>query len=408
MDASRSAWCRRQRCARSPEFDLPVGALAVAITNLFELPFAVPLPEESLLFVAEDRTPDWDGIGSEATIEILQGRGSVPVLDPGHVLTTRLVFRSSTVRTELPLQAADVAFANWVEPLLTRRLRAQRARTFRRMKRLGAYRPVSVVAGTRILPRPVWDKGDADDVIETSFDFCLTFLNQFLVAVAAGSGDARIDALARGGLPFLCPVILEAVGTPNRVGTTFVRVIHEAVPDIADRAPLPRPTLEAASRFAVAGRRGDEPLFLFYELFHGAQAAILRGKYSESVVLCSTATETLVNVILTEVLSVQGRTRSVQGVLSAPFASRVSDHLPRATHAQLDRHDVTNVLGRWWQDAYLLRNRSVHEGYSPTRQEAVAARDATFALADTLGSGLRTDAATRDLGERLRISPPDA
>lgn len=359
------------------------------------------------MFLAEDRTGEWNGIDSDLSIDILQGRSSIPYLDHSHVLTTRLVFRSAIVRTELALQASDIAFRDWVEPLLSRRARIRRRLTFRRMAKLGFYRPVSVVAATRLISRAQWEAGDRDDLIEAAFDFCLTYLNEYLVSLAVGSGNARIDALSRGDFPFLCPVILEAVGASHRVGTTFVRVIHEATPDVAGRLPLPQRVLEAAARFATAGRRGDEPLFAFYELFHGAQAAILRGQFLQGVVLCGTATEVLIDVVLREALTLEGHSSRVEGILKAPFTSRVDDHLQAVTHALLDRHDPNNPLGRWWNDAYRLRNRSVHEGYRPTRLEALAARDATFALVDALGSGLRTQDATRNLGERLRMSPPD-
>lgn len=392
--------------ARSARFDLPESSFGLVVTNLLELPFFLPLPEGGQLFLAEPRTDAWEGISSEATSVLLQLPGAQH-LDDEHVATTRLVFRSAAVRTRLPLQAADITFGNWVDPLLSRQLRRRRARTLRRMTKTGITMPVSVVAATRLLPRSLWDEGEHDDHIDNALDFCLSYLNEYIVSVAVATGDARLRPIAKGELPITCPVILEAVGLPERVGTTFIRQIHQVYPHFSESHRLPADACAAAARLAMAGRRGDEPLFLFFELFHGAQAALLQRQGVQAVVLCGTATEVAIDVILSEGLALDGASeKDIHRELAQPFAQRVEAHLARITNTKLDRTEPTSPLGLWWRDAYSIRNRVVHDGYRPSYDEAQLVLEATVALVDALSEGLRSQSRTESLGDRLHLTPP--
>ena len=392
--------------ARSARFELPDGSFGLAVTNLLEVPIFLPLPEESQLFLAEPRREAWEGVPSEAT-------GKVLLLPPGqhldeeHIATTRLVFRSTSVRSRLPLQAADVAFGDWVEPLVSERLRRRRARTLKRMTKRGMTTPVSVVAGTRLLPRTVWEEGDHDELIDRALDFCVSYLNEYIVSVGVVTGDARLRPIAKGDLPITCPVILEAVGLQDRVGTTFIRRIHESYPHFSAVRRLPADVCAAAARLAAAGRSGDEPLFLFYELFHGAQTALLHRQSTQAVVLCGTATEVAIDVVLSEGLTLEGfSVEDVAKELRRPFAARVEAHLARITHVELDRSQPTNPLGGWWRDAYSVRNQVVHDGYRPTHDEAQLVVQATAELISALSKGLRSQKAKVNLGDRLHLTPP--
>jgi hypothetical protein len=157
----------------------------------------------------------------------------------------------------------------------------------------------------------------------------------------------------------------------------------------------------------MAGRRGDEPLFLFYELFHGAQAALLQRQSVEAVVLCGTAAEVAIDTILCEGLaSEELPEEDVRRELRRPFAQRVETHLSRVTNTELDRAEPTNPLGLWWQNAYAVRNQVVHDGYRPTYDEAQHVLEATVALVNALSEGLRSQPTSADLGNRLHLMPP--
>lgn len=75
------------------DFRLPDESLGIAITHVLELPTYLPVPNNSTMFLAEDRTPEWEGVTWTVTKQVLQHESPVPgSFEETHVMTTRLAF----------------------------------------------------------------------------------------------------------------------------------------------------------------------------------------------------------------------------------------------------------------------------------------------------------------------------
>lgn len=279
-------------------FDLPDGAVAVAVTHVLELPARLPSPIGAVLHLAQTRTAEWEGVGSSATAAALGLVRDDEDFPESHVVTTRLVFRAPRVRHRLPLEAADLAFGEWISPLINRRDRLTRRWTLALSRRIGIRLPVTVVGATNLIPARSWDDPDERDaIVEASLVACLTYLNEYIVALAVATGDARLRVMARGDLPVLCPMILEAVGGATRYGMTGLRQIHDVIPAGLGTEPVDDEVAAGAARMVTAARRGEEPFFLFYEVFHSAQAALLHTQFAQAVILLGTASEIMIDTV---------------------------------------------------------------------------------------------------------------
>jgi hypothetical protein len=134
----------------------------------------------------------------------------------------------------------------------------------------------------------------------------------------------------------------------------------------------------------------DHPMVPSSHLFLSASQAFHRGRFTHAIVDAGTAVEMLISAAIRLVGPERGYDdKKMEGVLAAPFASRVTDHFATLLGFGVEPWNADDALGEWWRQGYAARNEVVHSGHKPNEEEADHA----------LVSGLNLQ---RDLVERMR------
>jgi hypothetical protein len=133
-----------------------------------------------------------------------------------------------------------------------------------------------------------------------------------------------------------------------------------------------------------------------------ARRSLDLGQLRVSVMEAGTGAELLVSSVVREAAAARGDSATrISGRMKAPFKNRFVEHFLPLTGLEGDIADDTTAAGRWWQDSYLLRNRVVHDGYAPSRQEALNCLAAARELMAETGRALQSDPTTKRVGELL-------
>jgi hypothetical protein len=380
----------------------------LVVTHVLELPRDLVLPDKTAYAIFEPRDDlflDWPDDAKAALI----GMEQPP--DPGTGPVQRFVFRRRSARTRPPLMLADEAFGEWVEPLIGKELSRERTGLRRSVAKRGFPEIVTIAAATRFVSTEEWPSGRSARaaLLGGELDASLRALNQFLISLSLARNDASIRPLARGDLPFLCPVILETVSlqSGSRHGTSFAYQIHERTPDIpvVEEVQLDDTTL-LAFQIARSAYHNAEPFFLFYELMQQAIGYFDEGRHAAAAIATGSAVEALFSATIRASSEATREDQIVrERVLDSPLRNQVEHHLGRYTNCLVDLGDANNPFGRWWQGGYQLRNRVLHNGYRPPRHESRAALDDAGVVVTAVRTGLLSRPATKEIGGTLNWGP---
>lgn len=334
---------------------------------VLELPADLRLPPGSGVMAIEASDGRFDGWPTGALVAVT-GAADFSMPD-GFQPATRLMFRRAVVRTQLPLQAADLAFGPWVSPLLSPGTRWRRRLSYRVHSVRGFRRVATVVALTRYVPAIAMPQSTGDEVdwliareawLDAEFNAALQDLNDFLVSLGLSAGSLKIGPIAPADIPAQVPVILESTqrdhGKP--VGATWLHDVHLQYPDISLQE-MDEAELQVASRLFLAHQLGDEPFFDAYELWCRAHVDNVAGRYQQAVLALATAIEILVSSVIREVMRRRGSSETrIAGILSTSLKNVVRDHLGSALRQRIGNEDFTDrghPIGWWWCEGYGLR-----------------------------------------------------
>jgi hypothetical protein len=386
----------------------PSYAQLLVITHVLELPRDLRVPDGSTLLAGRPGEGVLAQLEHDVVEELLQ-----TTLDPAEPAPSlRLAFRRPRVRVQVPLLAADEAFAKWDEKLIPRKGRRQRRRLVRRFRRKGITAPVTVVGATSIIDAQEWPSNQEaqEALLDSLLDKAVELLNDQIVALGLVSDEPYLAPISVGDLPPLCPVIMEVAPMleGRRVGRSFLRELHRDLPSFAQDAPREEHVMLVANELARRQYAGLEPFFLFYVLWLRTRSALNSYRLAESVTLIGTAVEVLVSTAIREASIALGESdERREDVLGAPFRAKLEHHLGRYANLGVDLDDEANPVGAWRNGGYKTRNRVVHSGHQPTLEEAEQAFDQASMLAVAIRDGLLGNPLTRDLGDVLGMGRRD-
>ena len=152
--------------------------------------------------------------------------------------------------------------------------------------------------------------------------------------------------------------------------------LHTDLPALG-KPPLGIPSRDEVARRATLLQSGANPFFLSQEMAAAAFRWLRDGWDRDAVVNAQTSVETLVGALTIQLEVADG----------ASIEKATTEYTARATKAFLwaiknlqhfiggswDLSRASNPPGAWHASCYLLRNRIVHAGYSPSHDEARAA-----------------------------------
>ncbi len=387
-------------------FIVPDHAELIVVTHVLELPTDLGLPSPLTHLIVQPRDDVFVGSPDEAMAAFV----GVPALPRPNVSPdTRITFRRTYAPDRPYLWAAMGAFDDWLEGLADPGL----LDVFRTPRLLdpppGTFAWVTVAAATRFIAASPWPSEPADQsrLLGSELDSCLRTLNNFLSALSLARGDPTLRPVARGDLPPLCPVILETAPMPDGVrnGVAYLYQIHGnyRFPQRPDRGSGP---LDDDERLAIELTRstfhGNQPYFLFYELMQAAIREFNSARFDAAAISTGTAVEVLFSTTIREAGAARGQpAHQYEAVLEYPLRNQIEHHLSKYVGCEVDLNDSANSFGSWWNGGYQLRNKVVHVGYRPSRDEAEQSLDQATKLIQTIRAGLLGDALTENVGGLL-------
>jgi hypothetical protein len=220
---------------------------------------------------------------------------------------------------------------------------------------------------------------------------CLTTLFDIVRAYRL-LGQVRISELTYERILPIVPYRFRLLDPPEYFGETSVMVLDHA------NVSVPDPEVLDEQRISMQGQLHErlikhDPFVLYSERRLEARIALSRdGEYAESAIQSAIAAEVLLSGLLGMLLWEESlpdeELEAAAGVFAIDLAKRVrSQYHPRLGGQWVLRGE--GPLSRWYADTAGLRNRVVHRGYRPGREEAESSLQQLYVLekfiADLLG-----------------------
>jgi hypothetical protein len=349
------------------------------LTFLIELPFDLHL-KKGITVPAYERA-------TEVEASVFRVPESPP---PGLEIDTRLVFRRSRPEvSERRTLAMDVFEDFWENAHFVDSVPAR--------EEIEQRPPATVVAATTATLRQDPETGRIDEeTISQIFEKVLRQLNDFLTMFGFCTGSRDIGAVRRTELPSHIPAVLDF--RPRAEETRRLELITLQLHAFDVGIPPSDEDTVRAVDLACRDRLSEWPFRSVVVLVHRAQRDLYAGDYEQAVIGLTTATEILCEGVIAAVMRARGDGSRLDGVLQAGLTNLIRDHItPLLIHLRRD----PNVAVRWLRDCYQLRKKVAHEAYMPLDREAALALEATLLFAGTIGSALRDDPTTFDIGDQL-------
>lgn len=366
----------------------------LVVTVVAELPSDLGI-ENVGVFSFED-APPWEGWDAPSMANLIH---FLRPLEQNRRPEFRIMFRRARVRTRLPLQAADKAYSDWVDPLLQRRRRMYRRIAYTVLAAIGMREFITVAAITAFLPAHEVAEDLGPSWIEQRTTLALAVLNEFLICLGVEANDPRVGPIYRTDLPARLPVLTEIQPVPTawRVGHNTMTTLHDWFPAVRPRQRDPEHLDRAAALFR-ATHEGETPWFAVLELTHTARRDGMAGRYASAVLTAGTGIEVLVATIITHAGRLRGWPPArIDGILGSGLKNMVLDHVPRALDVRVDIDDPETPWGTWWLAGYQLRNAVAHRNHRPTESEAQSAVYAAMELVAEVGRVIDADPVLSEL-----------
>ncbi|MGI8412022.1 MAG: tetratricopeptide repeat protein [Solirubrobacteraceae bacterium] len=402
----------------------------VYVSFYIELPFDVGLDigqATRKIHLVNGPLEEWSDLDLDALL------GMPPFEEKGTFPCTTFYFRRAVLATGAPLTAVTTAFPEHFEKPEQLSTGRRVARLIRELASLCSGRireDVTRATSEASTPRESRTVVQAVRVVEhqtgifssawldEQFDIVVDSLNEYLLALAAASGDLRMGPVTRAQLP---PVVAGFQadfrdGLPLRLQPlTFWS--HPNIPKLGRN--LPKPVVEHAMNI-VGGPRDARPFFPTLELMVASQRSFFAARSRHAVLESGTAIELMIHTAVREVGTAEGWPPERLAKVGRVFRNLVQHHFAPIFGFSPDVDASNDALGHWWQTGYRLRNRVAHDGHQPDRDETLAALTSAEGLNDALGVALSKHPHTTarfphqalhqppSLAELLQDAAPDA
>jgi hypothetical protein len=383
-----------------------------AVTFVFELPFDLGLREPVSGLLLERRSGQWDGWSEEGirtVLELPPEANLPPDVGPG----TRFTLRRQVVRSHPPLLAADRAFADWVEPLLSRSVRLVRRVRLGYWRLKGIKKPVTVVAVTRLVGAQDVPQAPDDARALDLYRLAKPDLDRWLSLLGLATGRWWLSGVTDRELPAYIAVITELAGPHGRrpdgrvarQGKTFLVPLHDLMPNLIGEEFVSSEQLESATSAVNSHNAGELSVLPVFELLHTAAGELNGGKHEQSLILGTTAIEVLVSWLVREGGPAAGWDAArIQRANNTPaFRNRIETHVAELLGEVIDVKRAGTRWGEWWARGYADRNRMVHEGVRPSYAQARAAWEEVWSLIGHIRDRVEAQPALQPLAAQLSM-----
>lgn len=216
------------------------------------------------------------------------------------------------------------------------------------------------------------------------FTRCIDVISEHVRAYRI-STNARILDLTYERVPIIIPCFWRSIdGTAEDTqGPTLMLLDHSNI-DTIEGPDILGDEEQSNTRVTYSRLLAGDPFMLYVERRTSAQVEFWNyGQYGECCVQSSIAAEILFDGVLSMVLweDCRSGTNTIEGVAEI-FSSDIVPRLKNQFHGRLGGTWSlrTGHLKRWDRDIATVRNRVVHAGYHPTRDEASSALESLLDL----------------------------
>lgn len=213
-----------------------------------------------------------------------------------------------------------------------------------------------------------------------AFDLGLGRLRNFQRAYF-GATRQPVRLASREAMPSIVPAAVQTIELGEVTGVEHLAYALNTVFDSEIRYAALTSEEEAALEHHLYARDERRAFHARIDLHREATDAFdRRGDYRGTVLLVATEAEVLLDEMLAHLLWERGdRPEDASPVFDDPFISRVKKHFPPILGGNWDL-TCRDPVGDWSRLIKQLRDRVVHAGYEPTREEASGAYDAVIDL----------------------------
>jgi hypothetical protein len=210
------------------------------------------------------------------------------------------------------------------------------------------------------------------------FHRCLRFLNIFLQSHVLAFRDPRVREVTT---PELKPIVFVGQIEPNGDWSLQTPMIThlEAMSDFSEHAVESGSSHLSQLAYGLSGIVEENPLVtttLLTIRAHGAHW--MEGNYLDAVVALETAMESRLYALWRSILVDIGKSSTeIETTVNqdSPYKSLLIKQLPSLVGGRWDTTASGTPVGDYWAGLYMLRNRIVHTGYTPTAGQVNRARE---------------------------------
>ena len=363
-------------------------------TFVLEMGRRLPAPARQILTYG-GRTAAWDG-WTPHMLSQLCSLEDPPTFTEELVPDLRMTFREVSRQVATPLYASEIAFGDWLTPVLSDAMR-ERRETW--LADPGSTIDVlqSVVALTRWIPESEHPASQAMTIgwLTDLFRESLSSLNHLLDHMSFAAQDWALWPVEYRDLPAFALVLLESTHLDDEGrgrGSVLTIPIHSDLPHPApdpggEAGTDPHDVDETAASIALSimadANHGIQPFEPVFRFFRAASSEMIGGDMTRGVVELATAMELLFSTLISAGGAaakwsderVNRANRDETGL-----RNRVEYHLGDLLGANVSVLDESSPWGRWWATGYSLRNGAVHRGERVSVDDGRGAWDAAVAL----------------------------
>lgn len=358
----------------------PIATFFLRLPEALAIPSQTPLREllkigPRLHHILEGHDPDG---GADKSERSENGNGQVPKnLVRAHVMTSSIVLHqvkvdlAAVLGLDATLEALKLGVPSVSEEDVTEERAASQiegpctvAEVAIPLQVLAAVRASESFSETFVLPDP---HNLDESLLSEAFDAAVRQVRHV---------QSMYHAITRAPITLLTPELLPpfvpyVIRTPKQIAEREVVEVSLMLANVSAVGGWEPPELDEERMDALfrAGNRG-ETMLTYLDLHRQASVALyLQGNTRESVVMIAAAAEAILNIVLCHMQWEEGMTPEAS-VRSRPdgLLTRVKSMFsPRLG----GRWDPTSdgPVGRWAREVAGIRNRVVHTGYTPTREE---------------------------------------
>jgi len=278
------------------------------------------------------------------------------------------------IHFELPFQVpwGPEPFSHLVgDTFISFRLRPERRQIQSHFGAPATYAVTSVTTATPANRFPELDKDKMSDV----FDWMLEGLNTFLTAYSLVTKDGGIGPVT---LPMLSPLAVWGFIKPyQQTATVEGLFLINPRSVLYEKEPPPENIGREIIKFNLAMTTTGYPFLTSWQLRIEGEQHLWKGRYHVAAILLAGAFETRANELLRYFFWKDGQSEEEFNLVLErnPFLKRLRTEF----HPRIGGNFDTGKRGQiqdWHRFTHSLRNRVIHGGYRPTREETAKAHDA--------------------------------